>query len=99
LSLWNRFLDLYLYVRIHTIGGSLVIDVQRVAIAGIALVFLACSGNISGSGSNGADPSASGSGSGPPGGGNGGSGGSAGGVGVTETAVCTTPEQSFSWEV
>jgi hypothetical protein len=76
-----------------------VIDVQRVAIAGIALVFLACSGNISGSGSNGADPSASGTAGSTPGGGNGGSGGSAGGVGVTETAVCTTPEQSFSWEV
>jgi hypothetical protein len=70
---------------------------RALALSGVGVFLLACSGDISG-GSNGAVPNGtSGTGSSTPGGGAGGTAG--GGVGVTETALCTTPEQSFSWEL
>jgi hypothetical protein len=74
-----------------------VTHMRSLRISSLSLLLLACSGNISNPNGTAGPNGASGSGSGTPGGGNGGSAG--GGVGVTETAICTTPEQSFSWEL
>ena len=73
-------------------------DMRTLAVSSVGLLLLACSGSIANPDKNGAGPNGTGGSSGNSGGGSG--GGSAGkGVGITETSTCTTPEQSFSWEV
>jgi hypothetical protein len=69
---------------------------RTLAISSLGLLLVACTGTINDPNKASGAPGSSGS-SGAPGGGTAGTAG--GGIGVTETAVCTTPEQSFSWEL
>src|SRR5688572_12898128 len=72
------------------------IVMRTLAISSLGLLLVACTGTINDPNKASGAPGSSGS-SGAPGGGTAGTAG--GGIGVTETAVCTTPEQSFSWEL
>ncbi len=72
-------------------------DMRALAIGSFGLLLLGCTGTISDNKGNGASTSGSAGTTGTPGGGSGGSGGTS--IGVTETSLCTTPEQSFSWEL
>jgi hypothetical protein len=83
----------------HSFGGDPVTDLRTLAVSSLGLIVLACSGSIANPNENGAGPSGTSGTSGSGGSSGGGSGGSAGSIGVTETNTCTTPEQSFSWEL
>ena len=72
------------------------IVMRTLAISSLGLLLVACTGTINDPNKASGPPGSSGA-SGAAGGGSAGSAG--GGVGVTQTAVCTTPEQSFSWEL